>query len=200
MVLTNDDEIAEKAKLIRHHGEPEWYHYVLLGYNYRMTEMQAALGLAQLNRLEELNGRRMEIAKIYTDELEDVDALTLPTAKPHVKHVWHIYNVLIDLKRVRKTRDEIVKAIKAENVWVGICYPTVLYLEPIFQEKIGHGNGCPWKCPLYGREVEYKKGLCPNAEWVSERVFTLPTQPALSDDQVIDIARAVKKVIKYYQI
>jgi len=200
MVLTNDDEIAEKAKLIRHHGEPEWYHYVLLGYNYRMTEMQAALGLAQLNRLEELNRRRMEIAKIYTDELEDVDALTLPTAKPHVKHVWHIYNVLIDLKRVRKTRDEIVKAIKAENVWVGICYPTVLYLEPIFQEKIGHGNGCPWKCPLYGREVEYKKGLCPNAEWVSERVFTLPTQPALSDDQVIDIARAVKKVIKYYQI
>jgi len=200
MVLTDDDELAEKAKLIRHHGEPEWYKYILLGYNYRMTELQAAIGLAQLKKLEKLNERRREIAKIYFDELEDLSALQLPIEKPYVNHVWHIYNVLIDLDKVRKNRDEIVKAIKAENVWVSICYPTVLYLEPLFQEKIGHGKGCPWTCPFYGREIKYEKGLCPNAEWVSERVFTLPTQPSLSDDDAIDIARATKKVIRYYQI
>jgi len=200
MVLTDNDELAEKAKLIRHHGEPEWYKYILLGYNYRMTELQAAIGLAQLKKLEKLNERRREIAKIYFDELEDLSALQLPIEKPYVNHVWHIYNVLIDLDKVRKNRDEIVKAIKAENVWVSICYPTVLYLEPLFQEKIGHGKGCPWTCPFYGREIKYEKGLCPNAEWVSERVFTLPTQPSLSDDDAIDIARATKKVIRYYQI
>ncbi len=200
MVLTNDDELAEKARLIRHHGEPKWYTYVLLGYNYRMTEIQAALGLAQLKRLDELNRRRREIAKIYTDELEDLDALQLPVERKHVKHAWHIYNALIDLDKVRKNRDEIVKAIKAENVWISVCYPTVLYLEPLFQEKMGHGKGCPWNCPLYGRNIKYEKGLCPNAEWVSERVITLPTQPALKDDDAIDIARAVKKVIKYYHI
>ena len=200
MVLTDNDKLAEKAKLIRHHGEPEWYKYILLGYNYRMTELQAAIGLAQLKKLEKLNERRREIAKIYFDELEDLSALQLPIEKPYVNHVWHIYNVLIDLDKVRKNRDEIVKAIKAENVWVSICYPTVLYLEPLFQEKIGHGKGCPWTCPFYGREIKYEKGLCPNAEWVSERVFTLPTQPSLSDDDAIDIARATKKVIRYYQI
>ena len=199
MLLTNDDELAERARLIRHHGEPRWYHYVLLGYNYRMTELQAALGIIQLRKIDELNKRRREIASIYRDELEDVEVIRLPIEKRNVEHAWHIYNIILETERLRKNRDEIVKAIKAENVWISVAYPSVLYLEPLFQEKIGHGRGCPWSCPFYGKKIEYKKGLCPNAEWISKRVITLPTQPALSNDDVIDIARAVKKVIKYYQ-
>ena len=198
MVTTNNDEVAEKAKLIRHHGEPSWYRYILLGYNYRMTELQAALGIEQLKRLDELNRRREEIAKIYTDEFEGVDTLILPIVRPHVKHVWHLYNVILDIDKIRISRNEFVKAVRAENVWINIVYPSVLYLEPLFMNKSGHGKGCPWSCPFYGRNIEYKKGLCPNAEWVSERVITLPTLPYLSDEHVIDIAKAVKKVAKFY--
>ena len=200
MVTTNDDELAEKARLIRHHGEPRWYHYILLGYNYRMTEIQAAFGLAQLRKIEKMNLRRREIAKIYHEELSKLDCFILPREPSHVKHAWHIYNVLLDLNKVRISRDKFVEAVRGENVPVSIAYPSVLYLEPLFQEMVGHGRGCPWKCPFYGKRVEYRKGLCPNAEWVSERVFTLTTMPTLTDEEAIDIARAVVKVAKYYML
>ncbi|RLE98614.1 MAG: DegT/DnrJ/EryC1/StrS aminotransferase [Thermoprotei archaeon] len=197
-ITTNDDDLAEKARLIRHHGEPRWYHYILLGYNYRMTEMQAAFGLAQLRKVDKLNERRREIAKIYHEELSKVDCLILPHEPDHVRHAWHIYNVLLDLDKVRVSRDKFVEAVRRENVPISVAYPTVLYLEPLFREKIGHGRGCPWSCPFYGRNIEYKRGLCPNAEWVSERVFTLTTMPSLTDEEALDIARAVVKVAKYY--
>lgn len=200
MITTNNDEIAEKARLIRHHGEPEWYHYVLLGYNYRMTELQAALGIEQLKRINELNERRREIAKIYNDELENLDTLTLPTQRPYVKHVWHIYNIILNLEKLRVSRDRIVEAIKAEHVGIGVAYPSVLYLEPLFQKKIGYGKGCPWTCKFYGKEVEYKRGLCPNAEWISERTITLNTSPYMDDEYALETAKAVKKVLNYYRI
>ena len=197
-IATNDDDLAERARLIRHHGEPRWYHYVLLGYNYRMTEMQAAFGLAQLRKVDKLNERRREIAKIYHDELSKVDCFILPQEPSHMKHAWHIYNVLLDLNKIRISRDKFVEAVRRENVPISVAYPSVLYLEPIFIEKIGHGRGCPWSCPFYGKNIEYKRGLCPNAEWVSERVFTLTTMPSLTDEEALDIARAVVKVAKYY--
>ena len=99
---------------------------------------------------------------------------------------------------MRVSRDKFVEAVRRENVPISVAYPTVLYLEPLFREKIGHGRGCPWSCPFYGRNIEYKRGLCPNAEWVSERVFTLTTMPSLTDEEALDIARAVIKVAKYY--
>jgi len=199
MITTDDDELAEKARLIRNHGESSKYHYTTLGYNYRMTELQAAIGLIQLRRIEELNERRREIAEIYNDMFEDVELITTPTAKPYVKHVWHIYNILIDVEKLRKPRDRIVEAIKKENVWVTVAYPNVLYLEPLFKHGLGHGKGCPWNCPFYKGRVEYRRGLCPNAEWISRRVITLPTHPSLRDDDAIDIATAVKKIVNYYR-
>jgi len=198
-VATNSDELAERVGLIRHHGEPRWYHYVLLGYNYRMTELQAAFGLAQLRRIEKLNARRREIARIYQEELSKADCLTPPAEPSHAKHAWHIYNVLLDLGRVRVSRDRFVEAVRRENVPIGVAYPSVLYLEPLFQDRLGHGRGCPWSCPYYRGSVNYGKGLCPNAEWVAERVFTLYTTPTITDEEALDTARAVVKVARYYR-
>jgi len=200
MVTTSSEEYWRKAQLIRHHGQTASYHYEEIGYNYRMTELQAALGLAQIKRIDELNERRKEIAKIYADILENEDTLILPTSKPYVKHVWHIYNILLKLEKLRVNRDKIVQALRSENIPVSIAYPSALYLEPAFQKLNGHGKGCPWSCPFYGKRISYTKGMCPNAEWVSERVFTLFTMPSLTDEQAIKIAEAVKKVVRYYRV
>ncbi|MCC6019063.1 MAG: DegT/DnrJ/EryC1/StrS family aminotransferase [Candidatus Verstraetearchaeota archaeon] len=198
MVTTNNDEIAEKVRLMRSHGETSRYHYNTIGYNYRMTEIQATIGILQLKRINELNNRRREIVKIYNDELGSCEAIKTPIEKRRVKHVWHIYNILLEIEKLRKSRDEIYEAIRRENVYISVAYPTPLYMEPIFQEMIGHGRGCPWTCPYYNKKITYKPGLCPNAEYVSERVLTLPTQPSLTDDEAIETAKAVKKVVKYY--
>ncbi len=201
MVTTNSDELAEKVRLVRDHGQTGKYEYAVLGYNYRMTELQAALGIGQLERIEELNRRRAEIAKIYFDELQSLDGelLMLPRAKPYVKHTWHIYEVLLKLEKLKVDREAFVKALKAENVLVTVAYPKPLYLTTIFKDKIARKHGCPWRCPFYGKEISYRHGDCPNAEYAAERVITLPTLTGLTDEDAIDIAKAVKKVATYYK-
>ena len=199
MVVTNDELIAEKARLVINHGQTGQYFYEILGYNYRMTELQAALGLGQLKRLNELNNRRREIAKIYSEELADLEELILPYEKNYTYHTWHIYQVMLKLENLRVDRDHIVKALKRENVLVLVAYPKVIYQTPLFQKMIGYGKGCPWSCPYYNKKVTYHNGLCPNAEYVAERIITLPTFSSLSDDDVLDITKAIKKVINYYK-
>ncbi|RLF24053.1 MAG: DegT/DnrJ/EryC1/StrS aminotransferase [Thermoprotei archaeon] len=199
MIITNDDGIAEKCRLVRHHGEPAWYHYILLGYNYRMTEMQAALGIVQLKKLERFNEIRRRNAMKYTELLKDIEGLILPEEPPYGKHVWHLYEVLLDLGMFKVDRDQFVKAVAAENVPVGIAYPSVLYLEPLFQRFMGHGKGCPWRCPLYRGEVKYYKGLCPVAEYVAERCFTLRTDPSMTEDIIEDTVKAIRKVVNAYK-
>ncbi len=198
MVTTNNREVYERARLAIHHGEVARYLHEVLGWNYRMTEMQAALGIGQLMRIEELNRRRAEIAKIYTEEFEDVDALIVPRPKPYVKHTWHIYQLLLRLEKLKVDRDFFVKALRTENVLALVSYPRAIYENPLFQNLAGYGRGCPWTCPFYGRKIEYRKGLCPNAEYAARRVVTLPTFPWLSDDEVMDIVKAVKKLAVYY--
>lgn len=200
MVVTNDDELAEKARLLINHGQSSKYEYSFLGYNYRMTELQAALGLGQLERIEELNRRREEIANIYSDELAELDGdlLVLPRPRPHVKHTWHIYQVLLRLERLNVNRDRFVSALRAENVLALVAYPKPLHLTTLFQDLKAYNHGCPWKCPYYKGEVNYRPGSLPNAEYVAERVVTLPTLSGMSDDDALDVAKAVKKVAKYY--
>lgn len=106
---------------------------------------------------------------------------------------------MIEIEKLSKARDEIYEAIRKENVYISVAYPTPLYLEPIFQEMTGHGKGCPWTCPHYNKKITYKIGLCKKAKYVSERVLTLPTQPSLTDDEAIETAKAIKKIINYYK-
>ena len=163
-----------------------------------MTELQAALGLGQLRRIDKLNRRREEIARIYSEELGDIHELKLPTVKDYVKHTWHIYQVLLKTEKMRIGRDFFIKALRAENVLVQVAYPRVIYDNPLFRKLDGYGKGCPWACPFYGKKLSYHKGLAPNAEYVAERIFTLPTFPFMSDDDVMDIVKAIKKVTRYY--
>ncbi|MCC6039234.1 MAG: DegT/DnrJ/EryC1/StrS family aminotransferase [Thermofilum sp.] len=203
MVTTNREDVYKRAKEFIDQGQEGRYYHVLLGWNYRMTELQAALGLAQLSRIDELNAQRERIARIYTDELSslDGDLVQLPRARSHVKHTWHIYQVLLKLDRIRVSRDRIVEALRAENVLVTVAYPRVIYENPLFQQLTGYGRGCPWLCPLRGgAQVVYKPGTSPRAELAARSVVTLPTLAGMTDDDAIDTATAFKKVLLYYRV
>ncbi|RLE58933.1 MAG: DegT/DnrJ/EryC1/StrS aminotransferase [Thermoprotei archaeon] len=201
MVVTNNDDIYEKARLFINHGQVERYLHVSLGWNYRMTELQAALGLGQLSRIDELNSNREKIAKVYSEELSELDGdlLKLPRAKPYVKHTWHIYQVLLYTEKLKVDRDYIVKALKAENILVTVAYPRTIYENPLFQKLDAYGKGCPWKCPFQRENLAYGKGLAPRAEYVARRVITLPTLAGMTEEDAVVIARALKKVLSYYK-
>ncbi|MCC5999101.1 MAG: DegT/DnrJ/EryC1/StrS family aminotransferase [Thermofilum sp.] len=201
MVTTDKEELYRYAKMFVDQGQESKYYHTILGWNYRMTELQAALGLGQLRRIGELNAAREKIAQIYMDELSNLngDLLKLPVLKPYVKHTWHIFQVLLNLDKLRVNRDRIIEALKAENVLVQVVYPRVIYENPLFQRLTGYGKGCPWLCPFYGKQITYKKGSSPIAEQVARSVITLPTLPGMTEEDAIDTANAIKKVLTYYK-
>jgi UDP-4-amino-4,6-dideoxy-N-acetyl-beta-L-altrosamine transaminase len=191
MIVTNNSDFYEKLKLFVTHGitkdknrlinyEGPWYYEMQeLGYNYRLTDFQCALGISQLNKLEKFINRRREIATYYNEELKDVEEIILPPEERNVKSVWHIYVIRLKLDKLKVSRREIFEALRAENIGVQVHYIPI-YWQPYYQ-KLG-----------------YKKGLCPNAEKYYEEAITLPIFPAMSDGDAEDVVKAVKKVINYY--
>jgi len=180
MIVTDNDSIADQCRLIRHHGESGPYVYERLGYNYRMTAMQAALGLVQLRKLESFNAVRRRHAAVYDESLADLP-VTLPYRDPRTDFAPHVYTVLLP-DQIAPVRDEIVDALRAENVYISVCYPTPLYLTKLFRDT----------------PHDYPPGLCPVAENVAARCITLPVHHALAPDDVADIAAAVHKVVPAY--
>jgi dTDP-4-amino-4,6-dideoxygalactose transaminase len=195
-VATDVTAYAERARLIRAHGEVEKYNYELLGYNYRMTEMQGVLAYYQLKQWPEMQKRREAYVKVLLEELAPLegDLLTVPRPRPYMRHSWHLVQILLAVEKLAKPRDYVVKALRAEGVGnVFVAYPVPLYKTPLFQRREGHGLGCPWSCPFYGRKVEYRP--LPNAEWAAERVLSLLVMPNLTEQDAVDTAAAFKKVL-----
>ena len=161
MITTNDPELAERCREIRHQGEKEWGLIESLGYNYRMTAMQAALGIVQLGKLDKANDTRRQIANIYTNALKGLD-LQLPKEKSYAWSVFHVYSFLVP-KQLASRRDDIVQALKAQRVPAKIDYPWPLYTSPLFKDRSG-----PFDCPV--------------TEDVCSRVISLPTYQSMSMD------------------
>jgi dTDP-4-amino-4,6-dideoxygalactose transaminase len=194
-VSTNSDELASKVRLLRSHGETGKYYYEELGYNYRMGELQAALGYSQLLRIEEIIRRKEAFARVLTEELSslDNDLLILPKPKPYVRHAWHIYQILLT-DRVGKPRDRVVEELRARGLEaVTVAYPIPLYETPLFTKMIGHGKGCPWSCPFYGRKIEYKP--LPNTEEATRRVLGILVSPHFTEDDASYAARIIKETL-----
>ena len=188
MVTTNNKKIAEKIKILRLHGisrdawkryssEGSWYYEIIeCGYKYNMTDIQASIGIHQLKKVESMRKRREEIAKIYNDEFENIDELIIPTTKKYVKHAWHLYPLLIDTKKLNISRNKFIEELKKQNIGSSVHF-IPLHLHPFYRKTFG-----------------YKKGDFPNAEWVYEREISLPIYPKMTDDDVIDVVSAVKKI------
>jgi perosamine synthetase len=177
MMVTNSEEYAELARRFRHHGQSEKtrYQYFDLGFNYRMTDIAAAIGIEQLKKIDNFNKKRMENAQMLTEGLKDINGLITPTIKKDYKHVFHQYTVRVT-GEFKITRDELAQRLKEKGIGSSIFYPKPLHLHPHF-EKLG-----------------YKKGDFPVAEKLSEEVLSLPVHPLVSEENIRFIVKTIKEI------
>ncbi len=192
-VLTNDEKLYKKIVLAHTHGitheeddmsvvpEGPWYYeQISLGYNYRLTDFQAALLISQMNRLEFFKNRRQEIVKKYDEAFKNMPEITVQEEITESDTCRHLYIIQLNLEKLNCTRREFFDAMSGENVQCQVHYVPV-YWFPYYQS------------------LGYKKGLCPNAEYIYGRIMSIPLYPKLSDKDVDDVICAVKKVIEYYR-
>jgi dTDP-4-amino-4,6-dideoxygalactose transaminase len=161
--------------------EGAWYYeQIVLGYNYRLTDIQAALIISQLNKLGRFAARRREIVRRYNRALADMPEVILPRGTEQSDTVWHLYVIQLNLELLSCGRRLFFEALAAENVVPNVHYIPVYFL-PYYQ-KLG-----------------YKKGLCPQAEHVYERILSLPLYYAMTDEDVDSVIRALRKVAAFYR-
>lgn len=168
MVTTNNEELAEKAGMVRAHGESQRYEHVILGYNYRMTDIAASIGLTQLKHIDEFNAKRNENAEYLTQHLQEIDGVTPPYVADDVTHVFHQYTI-----RVAK-RDEFKDFLNENGIGTGVHYPIVLYKQPYYQAQNITGN-------------------CPEAESAASEVLSIPVHPSLTQDDLDTIIDVIKQ-------
>src|SRR5450631_584239 len=191
MVATNDARLAETLRRFRNHGissearqrqeSGQWfYEMVLLGFNYRLTDIACALGLSQLKKLAANLARRREIAAQYTAAFRDLPAIVLPTVRAGVVPAWHLYPVRLNLEMLAVGRGEVFRALRAENIGVNVHYIPV-HLHPYYRDRFG-----------------YNGGEFPVAEDSYARLISLPMFHGMSDQDAEDVIEAVKKVVGSY--
>lgn len=185
IITTNCEELYEKLKLFRSHGiekitysleQGDWYYEMTdLGFNYRMTDIQAALGLSQLKKLDSFIERRREIADIYNRELADIPGVILPYQSNNSRSGWHLYTIQLDEQVIGKSRREVFDEMRALNIGVHVHYIPV-YWHP------------------YYMELGYELGICPKAESWYERALTLSLFPGMLDEDASDVVQSIKGI------
>lgn len=189
MVVTDDDELATRCRRLRsfdmnydpegHETEP-WYQVAEgVGYNFNVTELQAALGLAQLDRIEAFKARRDEIADRYDEAFASIPGVETPPRPDDADPMYHLYAVEIG-PEFGCDREQFVNAMHAENVGVQVHY-VPLHYHPLFQDRYG-----------------YQRGDFPRSEAIYERVVSLPLFPGMDEDDVDDVVRAVERLHEHY--
>ena len=163
MVTTNDREIEERLRLLINHGQSQKYSHTTLGYNYRMTDIQAAIGVAQLSKLDEFNERRMSNAEYLNMHL-DVPLKT-PYKEKDVKHVYHQYVIKIK-GDFPMERGEFIRYLSDNGVGSAVHYPLPVHRQPLYQE------------------LGYERDQCPTATRLSEIVLSLPVHPIVTRDDL----------------
>jgi perosamine synthetase len=192
MVTTDNAEYADALRKFRNHGissgardrqqAGQWhYEMVLLGYNYRLTDIACALGLRQLKKLEANLNRRREIAARYTAAFREMPGIRVPVSRAEALPAWHLYPIRLDLPKLSAGRAEIFRALRAENIGVNVHYIPV-HLHPYYRERFGYGGG------------EF-----PIAENTYESLISLPMFHGMSDADEKDVIRAVELVLSFYR-
>jgi len=198
MLVTDDEEIANVARMIRNHGEvilptmkKRTYKTEFLGWGYRMTELEAALGIAQISKLDVLNDTRIKLANYLTTEINKIDGL-LHVKYDFVKHVYWMFGFSFDEERIGISRNLFCDALKAEGVPCAAGYVEPLYLNPLYLEK----KAFAYK--HYTGHVKYEKGICPTAELLHEKklINTLICRPPATIEDMKDVIEAITKIIE----
>jgi len=192
MVITDCREYADRMKILGLHGmsKDAWrrfsdegykhYEVIMPGFKYNMMDLQAAIGIHQLNRLETNWLRRQEIWRRYQEAFADLPAFTPPEPETGVRHAFHLYTLLLDLDKLKVNRDFILEELIAEKIGVGVHY-VPLHLQP-----------------YYAKTYELEPDDCPNAKWIGERTISLPLSAKLSDQDVDDVIRVIRRLLRFY--
>lgn len=166
MIVTNDAGVAERARMLREHGSRRRYVHERLGYNLCMTEFQAAIGLAQLPKLERWNAKRRANAEFLTRGLQGVSGVVPPAVRPGAQHVFHQYTVRV------QHRDQVLPYVIEQGVGAGVYYPAPIHHQPSYQ-RLGYDE------------------TLPESERASREVMSLPVHPSLSQDDLVRVVEAV---------
>lgn len=193
-VMTNSDELYQKLCLYRSHGitrnaelmsnapdGPWYYEQVDLGYNYRLTDIQAGLIISQLDKLEMFKSRRKEIVKAYNEAFSKIDGIIVQQEIPESDTSRHLYILRLDCKKLKIDRRKFFEAMGAEGVCCNVHYIPVYYF------------------PHY-EALGYERGICPNAEALYEEMLSLPLYYAMTDEDVKSVIEAVEKLVSYYHV
>lgn len=160
---------------------PWYYEQHHLGFNYRMTDIQAALGISQMEKLNSFLEKRRELAEIYNEELRNIDGIVLPMQLENTNSAWHLYVIKLDINRIKAGRREIFEELRKSNIGVNVHYIPVYY-HPYYQN------------------LGYKKGLCPEAEKLYEGIITLPLYPMMTKDDIKYIVNSLKEIVDIYRV
>lgn len=187
IITTNSEEYYEKLKLFRSHGiqktsyaleQGDWYYEMTeLGFNYRMNDIQATLGLSQMKKLDRFIERRREIAELYYKKLSNIPGIILPKQMEDTKSGWHLFMIQLDKRVLKKSRRAIFDEMRQLNIGVHVHYIPV-YWQPYYEE------------------MGYKKGICPVAEAWYEQALTLPIYPGMFDADVESVKQGIQQVIQ----
>ena len=192
MLTTSNRAWADRIKTLALHGlsadawkrfsDEGFKHYEVTepGFKYNMMDLQAALGLHQLQRVEANLVRRQEICARYAAAFSDLPVFLPPPEEERMRHARHLYTLLLDIDRLRVGRDEVQMALHRQNVGTGIHY-RALHLHRYYRETFG-----------------YARGDLPNAEWISDRTLSLPLSPKLTNEDVEDVIFAVRHTLEYF--
>ena len=190
MVTTNDDELAEQCRLLRHHGEPEWYVYNRLGYNYRMTEIQGAIGRVQLKKIDSFISMRNKNAKYLSEATSNLKGINPPFVPEYCKPAFNYWIGRLDPEVLGITKTQFLNRFPRSKV----LYPKPLYKTKLFQEKIAYSKGCPWSCPFYNKEINYTDLYLPIVEKVTQEIFALDIHPKISKESLDENIEIMTKI------
>ena len=193
MVCLKDDMSEEKIRMMSLHGMNRdawkrygkggyWYYEVKYpGFKYNMTDIQASMGIHQIKKLNKFISKRESVAQFYNKSFKDLPEIKVPVVKRYVKHARHLYSILLDLNKLKIDRGEFFKALDAENIGTSVHFIPVHF----------H--------PYYRDRFNLKKGDYPIAEYIFERIISLPMNPTMTKQDMQDVVKAVRKIILYYR-
>lgn len=183
MIATNNKNIYLLGRSLRNQGREEnnkWLHHKRLGYNYRLSEIQSAIGYIQMKRIKEILTKRERVANYYNERLKDIKGVKIPYSQPELKRSWFVYVIILDESFTKKDREKIVEELKKKNIHCSSYFPPI-HLQPFYKELFG-----------------YKRGDFLIAEKISNLTIALPFYNNLSEHQIDYICKKLSSIINYY--
>jgi dTDP-4-amino-4,6-dideoxygalactose transaminase len=193
MITTDSEKIADKMRIMSLHGiskdaykrystEGSWFYEILCpGFKYNMTDIQASIGIHQLEKLDLMQARREEIARKYSEKFRDISEIRIPAIHKNITHAWHLYPLLINTELLTVDRAQFIEALRAENIGASVHFIPI-HLHPYYRN-------------YYSDRIMDLQ----NSEYIYSREISLPLFPAMSDQDIEDVISSIIKIVDFYR-